>query len=402
MSSLNETLGKNNSEQNEFLKACKTAFENGSFKKITFSSRDKGNEKFRCSFTLILGETKKLVRYRDNKLGDDLTNEMNIEKLASQLAGSDISPFKAATLNTSEFDLHYSENRKMEPRLYKTKASLKDVSQTHNKQKQYTLKEDRPYLKGLGVSTEGGKVHKKHYPKFRQIANFVEIIDRDIGEFVRAIDRPIKILDLGCGKGYLTFATYDYVQARAKHEPQARGIDIKANVIDLCNKLATRLSFSGLKFVNARIEPNKIEPVDILIALHACDTATDDALALGVRSEMEFLFCAPCCQAEIAQQIESNQSSFQPINQFALMKRRQSDIVTDVCRALLLNALGYDVKFLEFTPLEHTAKNLMLVGKKDPTLDRKKACGEYLKLKAEYGFERHSLEAGLKDLLEAV
>ncbi len=392
-------VSNNNSEQNEFLAACKNALKGETFKRITFSSRDKGNDKFRCSFTLVLGETKKLVRYSDNRPGDDKTEAMDIESLVAKMSGPDISPFKAGTLNTSEFDLHYTENRKMEPRLYQTKASMKDVVQTHNKQKQYSLREDRPYLKGLGVSTEGGKVHKKHYPKFRQIANFVEIIDRDIGEFVKTIDRPIKILDLGCGKGYLTFATYDYVEARAKHTPDARGIDIKANVVEFCNKLASHLSFDGLRFINARIEPDIVEPVDILIALHACDTATDDALALGVRSEMEFLFCAPCCQAEIAQQVEKNQSSFEPINRFALMKRRQSDIVTDVSRALLLNALGYDVKFMEFTPLEHTAKNLMLVGKKDAEIDREKAYEEYLSLKKEYGFARFTFEENIKDLL---
>ncbi|MGB7336467.1 MAG: SAM-dependent methyltransferase [Salaquimonas sp.] len=390
---------ENNPEQLEFISACETALKSGNFKRITFSSRDKGSEKFRCSFTAVLGETKTMVRYSDNQPHEDVTNQLDVDGLISQMKSGAISPFKAATLNTSEFDLHYSENRKMEPRLYKTKASMKDVVQTHNKQKQYALKEDRPYLKGLGVSTDSGKVHKKHYPKFRQIANFVEIIDRDIGAFVQYAERPISILDLGCGKGYLTFATYDYIRSRAKHEPQARGIDIKTNVIELCNKLAGRLSFSGLKFINAKIEPNKIEPVDILIALHACDTATDDALALGVRSQMKYLFCAPCCQAEIAQQLGKGESAFETINQFPLMKRRQADLVTDVSRALLLNALGYEVKFLEFTPLEHTAKNLMLVGKQSELIDREKAYQDYVTLKAETGFECHSFEENIKDLL---
>jgi len=388
-----------NDEQRSFLEACKIALEDGSFKRAVFSSRAKGNDKFKASFDLILGEKRKFIRYSTNQSSVDETNELDAHTLKEKMSSPEISPFRAATLNTGSFDLHYAENRKMVPRLYKTKASMKDVAQTHNKQKNYALSEDRPFLKGLGVSTDGGKVHKKHYPKFRQIANFVEIIDRDIGAFVQSTDRPISILDLGCGKGYLTFATYDYVASRAKMQPKASGVDIKTNVIDLCNTLARKLNFDGLVFKNARIKPNKPEPVDILIALHACDTATDDALALGIRSDMEYFFCAPCCQAEIAQQTETSTKGFDLINAYPLMKRRQADIVTDTCRALLLTALGYEVKFLEFTPLEHTAKNLMLVGKKSDTVNRQKAYEEYLKLKSDYGFTKHSLEENLKDLL---
>ena len=389
-----------NDEQREFLAACRTALEDGSFKRAVFSSRAKGNDKFKASFDLIVGEKRKFVRYSSNRPGAEQTDPLDPGAIAARMNEGDITPFRAATLHTGAFDLHYSENRKMEPRLYKTKASMKDVVQTHNKQKNYTLKEDRPYLKGLGVTADNGKVHKKHYPKFRQIANFVEIIDRDIGEFVQNADKPVSILDLGCGKGYLTFATYDYVASRAKVQPKATGIDIKTNVIDLCNALARKLAFNGLVFRNARIEPTRAEPVDILIALHACDTATDDALALGVRSQMQYFFCAPCCQAEIARQTENSANGFDLINAYPLLKRRQADIVTDVCRALLLTALGYEVKFLEFTPLEHTAKNLMLAGRKSDKVDRSKALREYRQLKSEYGFVRHSLEENLKDLLQ--
>ena len=277
---------------------------------------------------------------------------------------------------------------------------MKGEIQEHNKRKNYVLREDRPYLKGLGVANHDGKIVKKHYAKFRQIANFVEIIDRDISTFVAGAEKPISILDLGCGKGYLTFATYDYVRSRSKEEPVGVGIDIKPNVIDLCNALSNELNFSGLEFRNARIKQNRLESLDILIALHACDTATDDALALGARSGMKYFFCAPCCQAEIAQQTEASASAFDLVNTYPLMKRRQADIITDVCRALLLNALGYEVKFLEFTALEHTSKNLMLAGKLNPDVDRKAALAQYLELKKDYGFARHSLEENIRDLLD--
>jgi len=268
------------------------------------------------------------------------------------------------------------------------------------------LREDRPYLQGLGVSNGQGQVIKKHHPKFRQIANFVEIIDRDIGDFVASANEPISMLDLGCGKGYLTFAAYDYVRSRAKHEPVARGIDIKANVIDLCNSISDRLDFDGLTFINAKIQPNEPRDVDILIALHACDTATDDALALGLRSNMKYLFCAPCCQAQIAQQLDAKSdamgASLSTIATYPLMRRRQADIITDTARALLLTALGYEVKFLEFTALEHTSKNVMLVGKRSDAVDRAGAWRDYLALKSDAGFERHALEENVRDLLVGI
>lgn len=396
-----------NEERNTFLSECEAALNSGAFKRVVFSApiagtgqgAGKKDDKFKANFELIQGGKKQLIKYSDNRDGVD-TTVLNIETLLVRFSADDISEFRAATLYTDSCDWIYSENRKGEPRLQKTKPSMKGKVQTHNRQKNYVLSETRPYLHGLGVTNQSGNVVKKHYAKFRQIANFVEIIDRDIREFVETKETPIGILDLGCGKGYLTFATYDYVRERAKVEPKAIGIDIKTNVIDLCNDLAKSLNFDGLDFRNARIQPTKPEDVDILIALHACDTATDDALALGLRSNMKYLFCAPCCQAEIAAQLTTVESTFETVNSYPLMQRRQADIITDVCRALLLTALGYEVKFLEFTALEHTAKNVMLVGKQSDKVDRKKAYQDYLDLKKSYGFEKHSLEENVKDLLE--
>lgn len=397
-----------NEDRNTFLSECEAALKSGAFKRVVFSapisgtgqSAGKKDDKFKVNFELIQGGKKQLVKYSDNRDGAQ-TFDLDIDVLLTRFAADTISEFRAATLYTDSSDWIYSENRKGESRLQKTKPSMKGKVQTHNRQKNYVLSEKRPYLQGLGVTNQSGNVVKKHYAKFRQIANFVEIIDRDIRDFVESKETPIGILDLGCGKGYLTFATYDYVNERAKVTPKAIGIDIKTNVIDLCNDLAKSLNFSGLDFRNARIQPTKPEDVDILIALHACDTATDDALALGLRSNMKYLFCAPCCQAEIAAQLTKVDTVFETVNAYPLMQRRQADIITDVCRALLLTALGYEVKFLEFTALEHTAKNVMLVGKRNDKVDRKAAYQEYSDLKKSYGFGKHSLEENVRDLLEA-
>ena len=347
------------------------------------------------------GGKKRFVDYADGS-GEPLRSELDVDGLLDHMAAPPIISFQTAVLHTAKNDLHYAENRKGYPRVYRSKATMKDVVQDHNRPKTYVLDRHRPYLKGLGVTNNKGVVIKKHYGKFRQIANFVEIIDRDIGAFVSDAERPISMLDLGCGKGYLTFAAYDYLRSRARHEPNAAGVDIKTNVIDLCNRLSDDLGFDGLTFQNARIKPDKPRDIDILIALHACDMATDDALALGLRSNMEYFFCAPCCQAQIAAQIAQRPpqegNDFDLINQFPLIRRREADIITDVSRALLLQSFGYAVKFLEFTPLEHTLKNVMLAGKRDASVDREKAFAEYKRLKQASGFAIHALEENTRDL----
>lgn len=388
-----------NREKQNFFDAVQTALSENTFKRVTFSARGKGIDKFKASFDLVLGGKKRLIRHASSNLSEDVTTELDANSLIEQFSAEPIAGFRSASLFTATKDFHYSENRKGEPRFYSAKATMRDTVQTHNKPKQYVLSENRPYLQGLGVADKNGRIVKKYHPKFRQIANFVEIIDRDIGDFVEQADRPISILDLGCGKGYLTFATYDYVNSRARHQPVGQGIDIKENVIAICNEIAEKVSFDGLKFINARINKNQPQDIDILIALHACDTATDDALALGVRANMKYLFCAPCCQAEISRQLGGAGTAFDTINQFPLMKRREADLITDTSRALMLTALGYEVKFLEFTPLEHTAKNIMLAGKKSDNVDRQKAWSAYQSLKKESGFQTHSLEKNLQDLL---
>ena len=282
-----------NSDQEEFLKTCEETLLDGSFKRVVFTGPGKGNDKVQTRFDLVLGEKKNLIEISTNRNPDKQIMDLVVPELMQIISGTKVVPFRAAVLSTGKFDFHYAENRKGEARTYRAKASMKDVVKTHNREKNYVLDARRPYLKGLGVTSEKGVVIKKQYGKFRQIANFVEIIDRDIGEFVSTTDRPISITDLGCGKGYLTFATYDYVASRARHQPLARGIDIKTNVIDLCNDLAKKVGFDGLVFENARIQKDEQAEIDILIALHACDTATDDALAHGVRSKHEIFFlCA--------------------------------------------------------------------------------------------------------------
>lgn len=380
-----------NEQQTGFLEHCRSALQDGTFRRVVVSTGGKKN-KIKHVFSALQGEKHVLLR----KDGGTI-DRLDVGALLNDLNA--LVPFTAATLNTQTRDWLYSENRKGEPKLASGKATMGEALESHNRARNYVLRQDRPYLARLGVTDQQGRTTRKYHGKFRQIAAFVEIIERDMGAFVRDADRPVTLLDLGCGKGYLTFAAYDWLRENAKHEPQAEGVDLKKEVIATCNGIADDLGFDGLNFTATRIDPDQNRNLDVLIALHACDTATDDALALGMKSNMQFFFCAPCCQAQIAAQIldrPTDGRTFDAITQFPLMRRRQADIITDTARALIMTALGYEVKFMEFTPLEHTAKNIMLVGKRSETVDREEALARYQQLKHEAGFERHALEENLK------
>ncbi|MEM9733598.1 MAG: SAM-dependent methyltransferase [Pseudomonadota bacterium] len=388
-----------NEEQSTFLERCREALTDGSFRRVVLS-HGKNKQKVKHTFSAVQGEKHTLIKAATPK-GESL-DRLEVNGLMDLLQS--LAPFSSGTLNTARKDWLYAENRKGVASLTMGKATMGGPLETHNRERNYVLQQDRPYLARLGVSDGKGRVTRKYHAKFRQIAAFVEIIQRDMADFVRGAERPVSLLDLGCGKGYLTFAAYDWLRENTRHEPAAEGVDLKKDVIAHCNRIADDLGFEGLNFTAARIDPDQNRNLDVLIALHACDTATDDALALGAKSQMEFFFCAPCCQAQIAAQILDRgidaDRPFDTISQFPLMRRRQADLITDTARALLMGALGYDVKFMEFTPLEHTAKNILLVGKKSGGVDRAKAWAQYQRLKAEAGFKHHALEENLVGLLQ--
>ncbi|MEL7229814.1 MAG: SAM-dependent methyltransferase [Pseudomonadota bacterium] len=389
-----------NDEQSAFLEHCQQALRDGRFRRVVLS-HGKKKAKVKHSFTAVQGEKHTLIKAAtpQGERVERLDHSAFMDSLRS------LPSFSSATLNTADGDWLYAENRKGVASLTPGRATMGGPLESHNRERNYVLRQNRPYLARLGVADGQGRITRKYHAKFRQIAAFVEIIQRDMGAFVRGADRPITLLDLGCGKGYLTFAAYDWLRENARHEPAAEGVDLKKDVIAHCNAIADDLGFDGLNFTAARIDPDQSRNLDVLIALHACDTATDDALALGAKSHMQFFFCAPCCQAQIAAQIldrgVDDGRTFDTITQFPLMRRRQADLITDTARALLMGALGYEVKFMEFTPLEHTAKNILLVGKKTDGVDRKAAWAHYERLKQEAGFQRHALEDNLSDLLKA-
>ena len=231
--------------------------------------------------------------------------------------------------------------------------------QAHNRVKQYILKEGIPvpFLTDLGVMTEKGKIITSRYDKFRQINRFLEFIEDILPALSR--EREITILDFGCGKSYLTFAMYYYLKELKGYDVNIIGLDLKTDVIEKCNGLARKYGYEKLHFYQGDIADYEgVSAVDMVVTLHACDTATDFALAKAVEWGAQVILSVPCCQHEVNKQIRNE--LLEPVLHYGILKERMSALITDAVRANLLESKGYETQILEFIDMEHTPKNLLI------------------------------------------
>ena len=258
----------------------------------------------------------------------------------------------------------------------------------HNRVKQYILKEGTPvpFLVDLGVMNKEGKIHRPAYDKFKQINRFLEFIEDILPALSR--EREVTILDFGCGKSYLTFAMYYYLKELKKYDVHIIGLDLKEDVIRHCSELARSYGYEKLHFYQGDIAGYEgVSSVDMVVTLHACDTATDFALAKAVEWGAQVILSVPCCQHELNRQIRND--VLQPVMRYGILKERMAALITDGFRAELLESKGYETQLLEFIDMEHTPKNILIravkTGKKksrdsfaesmkelhvNPTLDR--------------------------------
>ncbi len=261
----------------------------------------------------------------------------------------------------------------------------------HDREKDYILREGEniPALVDLGVFTKDLRVVRQKYDKYRQINRFVELVDQGVRDEKL---RRIRILDFGCGKSYLTFILYWYFSVRRGLETEITGYDLKADVVERCNALAEKYSYEGLHFETADVTRDRLAetPIDMVVTLHACDTATDYALAYAIRRRVKHIFSVPCCQHEINLSIRKG-GELDLLLEHGIIKERVSALLTDSIRAAVLEDAGYEVDVIEFVDFEHSPKNLMLrarwTGKKRPA-DRVRAEA----LQAQYGFRQSLLE----------
>ena len=263
------------------------------------------------------------------------------------------------------------------------KGGKKKIDMSHDRKKKYVLEEGVPvpFLQDLGVMTQDGKIVRAKSDKFRQINRFLEFIEDILPELDKG--RELTILDFGCGKSYLTFAMYYYLHELKSYDIRIIGLDLKTDVIRKCNELAKKYQYDKLTFLEGNIaDYTGAEEVDMVVTLHACDTATDFALAKAIGWNAKVILSVPCCQHELNRQMKNDVLS--PIMNYGLLKERMAALVTDGLRAEYLKREGYDVQVLEFIDMEHTPKNILLravkTGRRADNEESIRACETFLRV----------------------
>ncbi len=333
-----------------------------------------------------------LYHYPTQDMTKNYSIDEGLEKIAELLSQS-----KQANLFTLHEDVQLKKNKKkaMLSR-QKKQAEATKIEQQHNREKHRYVQQQSPFLKHLGITDEKGQVIPSMARKWKQINKFIEIFSNAY-EQIDASQQALNIVDFGSGKGYLTFALYDYLQAQNK-TPLITGVELRSNLVEFCQQVADEVGFNHLDFFEGDVRSYSPEKLDVMIALHACDIATDFAIHTGIRLNASMIMCAPCCHKELRPQLKSPEV-LQPMLQFGIHAGQQAEMLTDTLRALLLKAYGYETKVFEFVSLEHTSKNKMILAtkRKDIQQPDEKIMQQIQALKEMYGIQKQSLELLLQD-----
>lgn len=298
--------------------------------------------------------------------------------------------FKNAMLFTTDGDLSVQISKKGKVSIKSLAATFTEFpSLSHDKPKQRKV-EQEVYLNLLGICDDQGNVIPKMADKFKQINKYLEIVDAQLKHIDTS--KELSIVDMGAGKGYLTFALYDYLVNQKSLKAKVVGIEQRLDLVEFCNKTAKACAFDGLTFEQKNIQEFDTEKVDVLIALHACDTATDDAIAKGIGAKAQLIITAPCCHKQVRQQVKGKEQE-SPLLKYGIFKERQFEMVTDTIRALILEQHQYSANIFQFVSNEHTRKNVMLIGvKSNKKLNSAELKKKLSALKQEFGVTKHFLE----------
>lgn len=279
--------------------------------------------------------------------------------------------FKQINIFTRSEDIQILASKPEKARITTRPATRGVPSLEHNRTKNYIIPDGKPcdFLIRLGVMDPSGHVIQRHYSKFRQINRYLEIVE-DVFPFLPE-DRELRIIDFGCGKAYLTFALYYYLRIMKDRPVKIIGLDLKKDVIAFCRRIAEDLGYEGLEFLMGDIADYTSDHADMVVTLHACDTATDYALINAVSWNTKVILSVPCCQHELFSQISSD--IHQPMLKHGILKDRLTEYLTDGLRGLKLESAGYDVAMIEFTSLEHTARNIMIKAVRTSSSDSARA-----------------------------
>ena len=366
--------------------------------KIVFSDRQSGDFNKVIIKPIILKSTKniQIESFKDNKAFHKNIDLNNLQELEDNLKEY-IDNFKQILLQIEGSDISFIRKKENFSRKEK-ESNLIKTSNEHNKKKQYILNEGDKidFLIELGLMSVEGKILKSSFNKFKQINKYLEFID-DVIEELKAkklITNHINVLDFGCGKSYLTFALYYYLKNYRKDLTfSIVGLDLKKDVIAFCNKLAKKLNYENLEFLNGNIKDyDKSKEVDLVFSLHACNNATDYSLEKALSLDAKAILAVPCCHHEFFEKIQKNKNS-EFYNTLKIMADngvvldKFATLATDSFRSLSLELCGYKTKMIEFIDMEHTPKNILIKAIKSKSSNLKEKLVEYNKLKEFLGIK---------------
>ena len=381
----------------EFIHQITKSLEANTFVKITLSSpmhKDAEVRNIYIKQVEIKGERKLSFTYRYQKR--DIVKNYAIDEALANLRKHIGEEYRFATLFTisGDFILQHNGNHFKMKQQEASITELPSLSHDRSKNRKLEASDGKKYLHLLGITDANGNVNPKSQDKFKQITHYIEILSSHIDTL--PTDRTITVADMGSGKGYLTFALYDYLTNTLKCKADVTGVEIRHDMVELCNKFAKESGFDGLHFAESAIDSYNADKLDMLIALHACNTATDDALAKGVYAGAQVIVAAPCCQHQIRNEIESGTPNeiLSPILRHGIFMERQAELVTDSIRVLFLQYFGYKTKVVEFISDAHTHKNVMIIATKSTISDeqKQKILVQLEALKSFFGIKQHYIE----------
>ena len=301
--------------------------------------------------------------------------------------------FFSGHLFTTENDFQLEIGKKGKSRLNIAKPTFREKpTLEHDREKKTLVNQNAFYLKALGITTDKGEIRDKQHDKWKQINKFVEILGSLFDKSDLKDRKNLRIVDMGSGKGYLTFAAYDYFRNTREIDVEITGVEARDELVSIDNDIAKASEFENLKFVKGFINDFELKDTNILIALHACNTATDDAIFKGISARADLIVVAPCCHQEIRPQIRAPKM-LENVLKHGVMLEREAETLTDGLRALLLERSGYATRIFEFIATEHTPKNNMIVGTRSgKTIDAEKLDEQLKSIKEFYGIKEQRLE----------
>lgn len=370
----------------EFCKQVSDSISNESFQKLIFHKSRIGIYYKSVLETYVDSRNEVKLKISNYTKTQDFTETLRLETL-STLLEEKLRNFYFADLLTLQIDLLLKQSKKGQASIIRKTKSTTNLSsvieKNHNKRKEYLIDAKHTYLYDLGITDQNNQVKPSMFHKFKQINRFVEIISHH----VHIKNKYPVVADMGSGKGYLTFALFTFFTDHLQIKPQITGYELRDELVDICNKISEKHLLHGLHFEAGNIIDKELDKVDMLIALHACDTATDMAIYKGILSKASYIILSPCCHKQIRKEISIKNE----ITKYGIFEERMAEMITDTIRTLILNHFGYKTNIIEYISSEHTSKNTMIIAELGSIKDAK-AIDKISYIKNQYGIKIHYLE----------